>query len=99
VHLHTVSMHLKEDDVDATLEAPHSAELLHATSLVCRALHDTMAMRERKRPDSEDTEESTKVAEFTQDSKLPSRVRVLDKLVRKSLQARNMGRSASKKKL
>merc|ERR1712007_30790 len=40
VNPHAVYIHLKEDDVNATLEGPDSAELLYATSLVCRALHN-----------------------------------------------------------
>jgi len=99
---HAGYVQLKERKVNATPErpgGPDSSELLHATGLVCRALHDIMDMSERKRPGVEDTDESTKVAEFAQDSNLSSRVRVFDKLVRKSLQTENMERSATRKKL
>jgi len=100
VHPHAVYVKLDEVamNANATLEGPDSAELLHATSLVCRALHNTLDMSERKRPGSEATEESAKAVEFAQDSNLSHRVRVFDKLVRKSLQTENMERSASRKK-
>merc|ERR1712063_225978 len=83
VHPHVVYVHLEEYDVDAALDGPDSAELLHATGLVCRALHNNMDMTERKRPGAEETEESAKVVEFVQDSKLSGRVSVFDKLVRR----------------
>lgn len=99
VHPHASYVHLKEHDVNAILEGPDSAELLHATSLVCRALHNTIDMCERKRPGAEDTDENAKVVGFARDSNLSSRVRAFDKLVRKSLQTENVERSASRKKL
>jgi len=99
VHPHAVYVHLHEYDVDAALEGPDSAELLHATGLVCRALHNNMDMTERKRPEAEETEESAKVVEFVQDSKLSGRVSVFDKLVRRALQTESVERSASRKKL
>merc|ERR1712007_46821 len=96
---HAAYVHLKETDVNETLVVgPDSAELLHATGLVCRALHNTMDMSERKRPGAEDTEESTKVVEFAKDSNLSRRVRVFDKLVRKSLQTEEVERSATRNK-
>merc|ERR1712107_497753 len=97
---HAAYVHLEEPDVNEAVlvGGPDSAELLHATGLVCRALHNTMDMSERKRPGAEDTEESTKAVAFAQDSNLSNRVRVFDKLVRKSLQTENMERSSSRKK-
>merc|ERR1712137_359094 len=99
VHPHVVYVHLEEYDVDAALDGPDSAELLHATGLVCRALHNNMDMTERKRPGAEETEESAKVVEFVQDSKLSGRVSVFDKLVRRALQTESVDRCASRKKL
>jgi len=99
VHPRAVYVHLDEYDVDAAVEGPDSAELLQATSLVCRALHNTMDMNERGRPGVEDTEASAKVAEFARDSELSNRVRIFDRLVRRTLQTEGMERSATRKNL
>jgi len=91
VHPHAVYVHLEEYDVNASFEGPDSAELLHATSLVCRALHNTMDMSERTRPGAADSEDAQVVA-FAQDSNLSARVKVFDKLIRKSLQTEHLSR-------
>merc|ERR1712137_95758 len=92
VRSRAVYVHLEEYDVDAAVQGPDSAELIQATGLVCRALHNTMEMSDRKRPGAEDTPESAKVVKFAEDSNLSSRFRLFDRLVRRSLQTENMAR-------
>merc|ERR1712137_142477 len=94
-----VYVYLEEYDVDDAVEGPDSAELLQATSLVCRALHNTMDMNERGRPGVEDTEASIRVAKFARDSELSTRVRAFDRLVRRTLQTEGMERSATRQNL
>jgi len=81
---------LRENRVDEAFEnGPASQELLQATSLVMRALHDTTDVGERRGFEGENTEEIVKVEV---DENTASRIRTFDRLVRKTLKTEEHAR-------